>query len=163
MAEVRSEVGPDLSAFSRTIHWSAVLGGSFTAMGVWMLLLALGAALQAGAGLNAWTAIYNLVAPIIALFIGGLIASRSRYLATRFDGTLHGVVIWGFTMSLGALLTNLFSLVFNPARGNIPVPAGFNWAVVGSIFGSLIAAILGAASTTRAVPVRREVPHESHP
>jgi hypothetical protein len=104
MADVRSELGPDLAACSRTLHWSAVLGGSFTAMGVWLFLLALGAALQSGAGVTAWTAIYNLVSPIIALFFGGLVASRSRLLTSRFDGTLHGVVIWGFTMSIGALL-----------------------------------------------------------
>lgn len=163
MADVRSEVGPDLAAYSRTIHWSAVLGGSFTAMGVWLFLLSLGAALQSGGGVNTWTAIYNLVSPIIALFFGGLVASRSRLLTSRFDGTLHGVVIWGFTMSIGALLlTNLASLVFSSARtGAATVPSGFSWAITGSILGSLIAAMLGAASTAHPVGVRREV-RETH-
>jgi hypothetical protein len=162
MADVRTEVGPDLAAYSRTIHWSAVLGGSFTAMGVWLFLLALGAAIQSGAGVTAWTAVYNLVAPIIALFFGGLVASRSRLLTSRFDGTLHGVVIWGFTMTIGALLlSSMLSVVAAPARA-AALPSGFNWAIAGSIFGSLIAAVLGAASATHPAGVRREVARESH-
>jgi len=164
MADVRTDVSHEMLASSKVIHWGAVLGGSFAAIGAWMFLLALGAAIQSSPGLNAWTAIYNLISPIIALFLGGLVASRSRYLSTRFDGALHGVVIWGFTMFLGALVTNFFGIVFlSSARAGVQVPAGFSWAIAGSILGSLIAALLGTASHQHVAREERQVPREVNP
>lgn len=146
------------------IHWSAVLAGSFVALGAWMFLLALGAAIQGNDRPGTWSAIYNLVSPIIALFVGGAVAARSRLITGRFDGLLHGAVIWGFTMAVGGLLNGVFGAVFaNPGRTAASVPEGFLWAIAGSILGSLIAAPLGTASarTERVGFVAREAPHEA--
>lgn len=162
MADVRSEVNRELAASQMQIHWSAVLGGSFFALGTWMFLLALGAAIQGGGGPTAWTAIYNLVAPIIALFLGGIVAARSRSLSSRFDGMLNGAVIWGFTMSVGALLIGVFGSSFGRTQG-ANVPSGFAWAITGSMFGSLIAALLGAASAHEHGYVGREATRGVNP
>ena len=54
-------------------HWGAILGGSFVALGAWITLYALGAAIGISGTRGpptAWTSIYVLVVPIIALFIG---------------------------------------------------------------------------------------------
>ncbi len=162
MADVRTEVKREISSSSLVIHWSAVLGGSFVALGTWMFLLALGRAIQGDTGPNAWTVIYNLVSPIIALFIGGSVAARLRSLSTRLDGLLHGAVIWGFTMSVGALLIGVFGNVFMTASAGAALPVGISWAVAGSILFSLFAALLGTASVKEPGHVigRREVPHE---
>ncbi|MGC4115172.1 MAG: hypothetical protein QM765_11300 [Myxococcales bacterium] len=164
MADVRTELNREMSTSSFVIHWSAVLGGSFVALGTWMFLLALGAAIQGDKAPNTWTAIYNLISPIVALFIGGAVAARSRVIGTRFDGLLHGAVIWGFTMSVGALLIGVFGSIFmnfNRPGSLSGVPNGFAWAIAGSILFSLFAALLGTASVReRHTLVGRDVPHE---
>lgn len=130
------------------IHWSAILAGAFTALGCWMFLYALGAAIGGAdtkAGPDAWTAIYTLVSPIIAFFIGGLVASRSRGIETKADGALHGVVLWGFGFVIGGLLFSFMGAeVLVHSRANPNLPAGYFWAVAGAILGSLITAVLGA-------------------
>ena len=168
MADVRAEHNREIAASSLVIHWSAVLGGSFVALGTWMFLLALGAAIQGSGGPNTWTAIYNLVSPIIALFVGGMVAARSRGVDTRFDGLLHGAVIWGFTMSVGALLIGMFGNVFmNASRPGMErgMPEGFAWAIAGSILFSLFAALLGTASVRerRTLGGRGDVPRQVNP
>ncbi|HEY3449677.1 MAG TPA: hypothetical protein VGK67_25205 [Myxococcales bacterium] len=164
MADVRAELNREISTASFVIHWSAVLGGSFVALGTWMFLLALGAAIQGEKSPNTWTAIYNLVAPIIALFIGGAVAARTRTIGARFDGLLHGAVIWGFTMSVGALLIGVFGSIFmnfNRPGAASAMPNGFAWAIAGSILFSLFAALLGTSSVReRHAVVGRDVPHE---
>lgn len=130
------------------IHWSAILAGAFTSIGIWAFLYALGAAIGGEGGQNgpdAWTAIYTVIAPIIAFFFGGMIISRSRGVETKGDGALHGVVAWGFATVIGSLLLATMGaevLVHSPGRVNIP--SGYFWAVAGSILGSLITSVLGS-------------------
>lgn len=165
MADIRSGVSREAASPSFVIHWSAVLGGSFVALGCWMFLLALGAAIQGDRGPTTWTAVYSLISPIVALFIGGMVAARSRLLAGRLDGILNGAVIWGFTMSVGALLIGTFGTVFFDAARASPgqVPNGLQWAAAGSILGSLLAALLGTSSARERAFVSGEEPHEVHP
>lgn len=130
-----------------TIHWSAILAGAFTALGVWMFLYALGAAIGGAdtqRGPDAWTAIYTLISPIIAFFFGGLIASRSSGIETKADGALHGIVLWGFGFVIGGLLLSVMGAeILVHSRTNPNLPGGYFWAVAGSILGSLITAVLG--------------------
>jgi hypothetical protein len=136
-----------------TIHWSAILAGSFVALACWIFLYAVGAAIGASGGqgeIGTWTVIYTLVAPIIALFFGGLVVARSSGIISRGDGALHGVIVWGFTTVLGSLILGSLGIaaVLN-AQGTAGIPAGYFWAVAGSIFCSLLAAILGASTLSR--------------
>jgi hypothetical protein len=146
-----------------TVHWSDILAGSFVALGVWAFLYALGAAIgMAGAerGPTTWTALYTLVAPIIAFFLGGLTISRSPVI-DKADGARHGAIMWGFgTVIGGLLLGTLGTAVLVGTQTPANLPAGYMWAVAGSILGSLVAAVLGASSvgTRRSVSEKREVP-----
>src|SRR4051794_38179263 len=81
------------------IAWSSIFGGVVAALGVWALLYALGLAL----GLSAidpnnpdsakpsgiFTGIWSLIVPLIALFVGGLVAGRGAGLISRGGGALH--------------------------------------------------------------------------
>jgi peptidoglycan/LPS O-acetylase OafA/YrhL len=165
VADIRTESGRELAESSLEIHWSAVLGGSFVAIGVWLFLLSVGAALQGSGGPNAWTAIYQLISPIVALFVGGMVAARSRLSDKRFDGILHGAVIWGFTMSVGILvLSTVLAVVRIGATQAGRLPTGFGWAIVGAMLGSLIASLLGTSSAMREREMlRRGIPREVHP
>lgn len=105
-------VGTPPEAFR--ISWGAVFAGTFVALGVWILLHALGMAAGLTAidaddpsslrGVGIGTGIWSIIAPLIALFVGGFVATRSTGVIHRGLGALHGAVLWGLTTVLGALL-----------------------------------------------------------
>ncbi len=89
------------------VRWSAVFGGAFVAMGLWLLfqLLGLAAGLSSiqpgetnslkaiGLGVGIW----SIIAPLLALFCGGVVTARLAGPVTRGIGALHGAVLWGLT------------------------------------------------------------------
>ncbi len=95
------------------MSWGAIFGGTVAALGVWLLLWSLGLALglssvepetgsMRGAGL--FTGIWSLVSPLIALFVGGMVAARGAGVISRSGAAIHGLVMWGLTAILGAWL-----------------------------------------------------------
>jgi hypothetical protein len=146
-----------------TIHWSAILAGGFVALASWIFLYALGGAIGlsgAQASMGTWTALYTLVAPIIAFFFGGFVTSRSRQIDSRGDGILHGICVWGFATVIGAVILGSFgaAALLTPQVG-ADVPTSYFWAVAGSIFCSLLSAMLGASAVSgnRTAESRRQV------
>jgi hypothetical protein len=113
------------------LSWGAILGGTFVALGTWILLYSLGLALGLssvdpnnpgsvrGAGIG--TGIWSLIAPLIALFVGGLVASRTAGVVDKTGGALHGAVLWGLTTLagvavMGMVLSSLLGAVFNVGK-----------------------------------------------
>ena len=100
------------------ISWGAVFAGAVVALGIWAMLFALGLAvglisLDPGdpstlrsSGLFA--GIWGMVAPLVALFVGGLVASRSAGVLRRVDAGIHGLVMWGLSTVTGAWLVGSF-------------------------------------------------------
>jgi hypothetical protein len=96
------------------ISWGAVFGGAFVALGLWILLHALGLAAgltainpdDAGSlrGVGIGAGIWSIVAPLIALFLGGFVGARMAGVIDRGTGALHGAVLWGLTAVLGTVL-----------------------------------------------------------
>lgn len=96
------------------VSWGPLFAGMFVALGAGVLLFVVGLAFglsaidpanpasarSAGIGTGIWT----LIVPIIALFIGGLVASRAAGPVDRGTGVLHGVVLWGLTTILGVVI-----------------------------------------------------------
>jgi hypothetical protein len=124
------------------MSWGAIFGGTVAALGVWLLLLTLGLALGLssvepstpgsvrGAGL--FTGIWSLISPLIALFVGGMVAARGAGVVTKLGGALHGLVMWGLTALAGIYLL---------------------MAVLGSVVGGIASvgkAAMGAAGTATA-------------
>jgi hypothetical protein len=63
-----------------------------------------------------FTGLWGVIAPLIALFIGGAVASRGAGVVTRAGGALHGLVMWGLTMVAGAwLVSNVVMTSVNAA------------------------------------------------
>lgn len=59
-----------------------------------------------------FSAIWLLAVSLIALFVGGYVASRGAGALSRGFGALHGLVMWGLTVVAGAwLLGNVASAV----------------------------------------------------
>jgi hypothetical protein len=102
--------------------WGAIFGGTVAALGIWALLYALGLALGLSAvdpnnpatakASGVFTGIWGLLAPLIALFVGGAIAGRGAGYVTKGGGAIHGLVMWGLTILIGAwMLGNLVGAV----------------------------------------------------
>jgi hypothetical protein len=99
------------------LSWGAIVGGTFVALGVWILLYSLGLALglssvdptnpssarSAGIG----TGIWSLIAPLFALFAGGMVAARTAGPMDRVGSALHGAVLWGVTSLAGVILLGM--------------------------------------------------------
>jgi len=89
------------------VSWPAIFAGTATALGLWILLYALGAALglssvqpdDTGSVDTAGTiaGVWGFIAPLIALFVGGAVAGRVAGPVTKLTGALHGVAMWGIT------------------------------------------------------------------
>jgi hypothetical protein len=113
------------------LSWGAIFGGTFVALGVWIMLYALGLALglssvdpndpgsakSAGIG----TGIWSLIVPLIALFVGGLVASRTAGVVDKMGGAIHGAVLWGLTTLVGVVvmgmaISSLMGAVFSVGK-----------------------------------------------
>lgn len=101
----------DVESGSR-LSWRSIFGGTFAALGIWILLSAFGFAIGLSAvspenprvkGVGIWLGIWSLVAPILAMFVGTLVATRSAGALRRGTGVLYGVVVWGLTTVLGTI------------------------------------------------------------
>lgn len=104
------------------VSWGAVFAGAVAAVGIWMLLYAFGLAIGASTlnvqdagsakATGIFTGIWGAVAPLIALFIGGIVAGRGAGVDRRGDGALHGFVTWALAAIGGAfLLANLVGAI----------------------------------------------------
>ena len=96
------------------LRWSAVIAGATVAVATWVVLqlIGMGAGLAAidlddttGSlrGIGIGTTLWSILAPLIAMFVGGLVAGR---LATTFDqkvGAAHGFVSWAIASLAGVL------------------------------------------------------------
>ena len=99
------------------IAWSAIIGGLVVGLATHMVLMLLGVAAgltaveftSGGAGgvQNAptWSAVWNGISMLMAAFVGGYVAARMSGLRRKSDGMLHGVVAWGATTLLYAVLS----------------------------------------------------------
>jgi hypothetical protein len=98
-----------------TLRWSAVFAGTVCSIGLWMLLqlLGLGLGLTAidadnvrslhGAGIA--TSVWSLLAPLIAMFFGGLLAGKLTQTYDRRLAGIHGVLMWALTAVIGLCAT----------------------------------------------------------
>lgn len=108
----------------KRISWGAIFAGGLTALSVSILLHLLGVGigfstidpLEQGStmsGLGTGALIWWIIANLIALFLGGLVAGRMAGFPSKKDGGLHGFLAWGFyaTVSFYFLATSVSSVV----------------------------------------------------
>ncbi len=113
----------------KRISWGAIFAGAVIALVTQLALNLLGASIGFGAidpateanpfsGLGTGTGIWLAVSTIIALLLGGFVASRLAGMPDRLDGILHGVVTWGLvTIVTLYLMTSAVGRVLNVATG----------------------------------------------
>jgi len=96
------------------MSWGAIIGGMVAALGIGLLLYALGVAiglshinprdLRSLRSSGILTGIWALATPLIALFVGGFVAARWSAAVTRPEGATHGLIVWGLSSAVGAYL-----------------------------------------------------------
>lgn len=121
------------------LSWGAIFGGAVSALGLWLLLYALGLALGLSSmdpadpgsarGAGVFTGIWSLVSPLIALFVGGMVAGRGAGVVTRSGGSMHGLVMWGLTVLFGAfflisVLGSVLGGVFSAGKAAVGAAGG---------------------------------------
>ena len=108
------------------VSWSAIFAGAFVVIAVELLLGLLGAGVGLGllqpggtpsaSSLSLGAGLWWLVSTIIAFVFGSYVAARLAGVARRFDGVLHGLVIWGVAVLVTFyLLTSAFSTAVSGA------------------------------------------------
>ncbi len=92
----------DLLAVRSRVSWGAIFAGLVTAITVYTLLGALGAAVGlsaagavSGSSLMTGAAIWALLSMLIALFLGGYVTSQVTAGESHGEAALYGVLLWG--------------------------------------------------------------------
>lgn len=98
--------GPvEVDAARRKVSWGAIIAGSVVAVAITILLGLFGAGVGFSAidpateadplsGLSTGSAIWFVVAQLIALFVGGFVAARLSENLETVKAALHGVTVW---------------------------------------------------------------------
>ncbi len=104
----------DFVAGRPRLSWGAVFGGAVAALGLWALLYVFGLAVGLSTldpnGVRSlrpsalFAGIWAVIAPLIALFIGGWVAGRGAGFVGRAGGAVHGLVVWSLTTIFGGAL-----------------------------------------------------------
>lgn len=151
------------------ISWGALFAGAACSVGMLILLYALGLALgMSTAHDGIFKGASGLVAPVVALFIGGMIAGRSAGATSRLGGAVHGMVVWSIAAVVSAyLMVNVFGgllgsawamkqvgeQVATQAAAAVdadPGPGAAAWVIFGALCVGFLSALCGgAAGVTR--------------
>lgn len=138
-----------LSSSRPRVSWSAIFAGVVLVIAIEVVLSVLGTGIGLGfvkpnvgttpdaSGLGTGAGLWWLATTIIALVIGGYAAARLAGVPSRFDGVLHGLVIWGLALLLTMYL--LTSAVGGIIGGAFSAVSG-TLSAAGSVVGSTAAA-----------------------
>jgi hypothetical protein len=113
------------------VSWGGVFAGVLVALGVTMLLAALGVAIgvtaidpgeTGGTAIGAGAAIWGGLQLLIALFVGGMVATRVGAIIDRTTGFFEGVLVWVVSLILmgylaGSGITTVASGAFSLLGG----------------------------------------------
>jgi hypothetical protein len=142
-----------LSPARPRVSWGAIFGGAFAALGLWLLLYVFGLAMGLSTmdpnnpgsvkGSGIFTGIWSALSPLIALFIGGLVAGRLSGVFSRGHGALHGLIMWGLVSVAGVYFVGniVASTISGAASAGKAVVQGGGEAIKGVVGG-----VTGAAS-----------------
>jgi hypothetical protein len=128
MARVMDDLG---ASMARAWSWSAVLRGTFVALSAYVVLRYFGAALGVSTGdgvLDEGFAIWSVIAQILSLALGGLVAGRLVGAGRTLDGALAGLFTWAVAI---VVMTTLFG-VAGPQTAIPALWAAFLGAVLGA-------------------------------
>lgn len=170
-------VGPHPSPAMTGVRWGAVFAGTLVAAGAWILLHLLGMAVGLSAidphepgtlrSVGIGTGVWSLIAPAIALFLGGLATGWLTGPASRAARAIHGTVVWSLTTVVSiTLLWMTFSAIIGEvvAVGTTVASATVSGAM-GAMgpAGELTPESLGLSSEDLLAPINQRLRAEGKP
>ncbi|MDC0723604.1 hypothetical protein [Nannocystis bainbridge] len=159
------------------VCWGSIFAGTMIAVGAWLLLHLLGM----GIGLTAihphhpgslrsfsiGAGVWTLVAPILALFVGGLVVGKLSGPSDRLGGLVHGAVVWALaTVASITLLSMALTAVLG---GAVSAGASVATAATGGAVAALGGAVevapesLGLSTDDLLAPINRRLQSEGKP
>ena len=165
-----TSVGPAPAPIRTGVAWGAVFAGTLVAVGVWLLLHLLGMGVGLAAiepndigslrGVGIGTGVWTLLAPILALFAGGLAAGRLAAPAQRGVGAILGAIVWSLTTVLSV---TLLWMALSAAIGGAVQAGGSVAAATASGGVQLTPEALGISSEDLLGPINRRLQAEGKP
>jgi hypothetical protein len=170
--DVRRRTGSTLGAEAGHWHfsWGAIFAGALVSIGIWLLLHILGLGIGLTAinpddadslrGIGMTTGIWSIIAPIIAMFVGGIAAARVAGPMPRLGAAIHGAVLWSLaTLASAVLLVSVVSsLIGGITRIGAQAVSGAAQAV-----GSMDPAALGIGADDLLGPVNDQLRASGRP
>lgn len=165
-----TSVGPAPTPIRTGVAWGAVFAGTLVAVGVWLLLHLLGMGVGLTAiephdvgslrGVGIGTGVWTLIAPILALFAGGLATGRLAGQIQRGVGAIHGAIVWSLATVLSV---TLLSMALTAAIGGAVHAGGSMAAATVSSGAQLTPEALGIALEELLGPINRRLQAEGKP
>jgi hypothetical protein len=147
------------------IDWGAIWGGVFTFLAIWSVFGALGLAIFSSAanpraaapvmGMSVGIAIWTIVLTVIAMYVAGRETGRLAGVLTRHDGLVHGLMMFGLSVTAVLVLVSLGGSVLTGSAGAngsthspyvLTVIADLGWGGFVALFLGWLAAMWGASS-----------------
>jgi hypothetical protein len=150
-------------------RWGAVVAGVFVAMASWMVLHLFGMGVGMTAisphdpdrlrSLGLGVGIWSILAPIVALFLGGLVVSRLAPSPNAFNRSLHGVLVWAVAVLVSGIIVSmsLASAVRGATRMGATIGGAIGDLGEGSVRG------LGLDATDLVAPINARLRAEDKP
>jgi hypothetical protein len=176
-------VGPMPTPPARSgVCWGSIFAGTLIAVGAWLLLHLLGMGVgltsiqphhpgslrSVGIGAGVWT----LIAPILALFIGGLATGKLAGPLDRAAGAIHGAVVWALAtvVSITLLWMALTAVLSGAVAAGTSVASATAGGAVAAVgagatgeLGEIHFEALGLSTEDLLAPVNRRLQAEGKP
>jgi hypothetical protein len=152
------------------LSWAGLFGGIAVSVGVWLLLTALGLAINLSGveptdslsslkGIGIATGIWSLVVWVVALFAGGVVAARTAGILDRPSGAIHGAVLWALASILSIMLVG--GVIRSVVRGAMETAGTAATAAAGG--GSELAQTMGLDMNEIIAPMNERLRAEGKP
>lgn len=155
---------PETRSFRRSsLDWSAIWAGLFTFIAIWSVFGFLGFAIFSSAttsaaepSMSVGMGIWAVILTLIAMYVAGRETGKLAGLDGRSEALVHGLVMFGLSLSAVMVLTMSGRLVFTgllPGAGfsarsaNLPSFVGYSgWFAFVALFLGWLAAMAGSVS-----------------
>jgi hypothetical protein len=159
---------------SSPIGWSSIFAATVVTLGVWLALHLFGIGVgltaldprDAGSlkGVGIGVGIWSVIAPLIALFIGGLVVGRVAPTINTLNAAIHGAVVWALSLLLTLLLlVNAFGMIARGAASAGSAVAGAVSSAAGAATSGEMLQSLGIDENTVFAPVNRRLQERGMP
>jgi len=125
MADITSN--PGIAYKNTGISWGAIWAGMFTFATIWAVFGTLGMAIFATnanpnanapvTGQSTGMAFWSVILTAIAMYVAGRVTGRGAALASRHDGVVHGMVMFGLSVISAIVLTSIAGAVLSGGTG----------------------------------------------